>query len=120
MSGGPPTIDMWDMKYGKSPAFNDKPIKTSVSGIEISPYLPKVAAEMKHLAIIRSLSTSEGDHNRGTVLMHTGRSPNPVVQYLSPGAMTAYSFRERTKDIPLTTFISTAGGPDRTEILRNE
>src|SRR5207244_4581098 len=41
MSGGPPTIDMWDIKYGKSTAFNDKPIKTSVSGIEISPYLPK-------------------------------------------------------------------------------
>src|SRR4051794_6167973 len=99
MSGGPPTIDMWDMKYGKSTAFNDKPIKTSVPGIEVSPYLPKVAAEMKHLAVVRSLSTSEGDHNRGTVLMHTGRSPNPVVQYPSLGSMTAFSFRERTKDL---------------------
>src|SRR5581483_8084347 len=110
MSGGPPTIDMWDMKYGKPTAFDDKPMQTAVPGIQISPYLPKVAAQLKHLTIVRSLSTSEGDHNRGTVLMHTGRSPNPVVQYPSLGSMTAYSFRERTKELPLPSFISIGGG----------
>src|SRR5437667_9981595 len=49
MSGGPPTIDLWDMKPGKPTAFNDKPAKTPVAGIDISPFLPKVAAQMKHL-----------------------------------------------------------------------
>jgi hypothetical protein len=110
MSGGPPTIDLWDMKYGAPTAFDDKPMQTSVSGIQISPYLPKVAAQMKHLTIVRSLSTTEGDHNRGTVLMHTGRSPNPVVQFPALGSMTAYSFRERTKDLALPSFISINGG----------
>src|SRR5437667_12293166 len=48
MSGGPPTIDMWDMKYGKSTAFDDKPLQApGVSGIQISPYLPKIAEQMK-------------------------------------------------------------------------
>src|SRR5262249_15704738 len=78
MSGGPPTIDLWDLKYGANRAFDDKPIETSVSGVEISPLLPKVAEQMKHLAIVRSLSTTEGDHNRGTTLMHTGRMPTPI------------------------------------------
>jgi hypothetical protein len=110
MSGGPPTIDLWDMKYGAPTAFDDKPAKTSVSGIEISPYLPKVASQMKHLAIVRSLSTTEGDHNRGTVLMHTGRSPSPVVQFPSLGSVAAYSNRERTKDLDLPSFISVGGG----------
>ncbi len=110
MSGGPPTIDMWDMKFGKSTAFNDKPIPTVVPGIEISPFLPKVAEQMKHLTIVRSLSTLEGDHNRGTSLMHTGRSPSPVVQYPSLGSMTAFSFREQTKALSLPAFITVNGG----------
>ena len=43
MSGGPPTIDLWDLKPGAPTAFDDKPVDTSVSGVQISPLLPKVA-----------------------------------------------------------------------------
>ena len=85
-------------------------MNSSVSGIQVSPYLPKVAAQMKHLAVVRSLSTSEGDHNRGTTLMHTGRSPTPIVNYPSIGSMAAYRSREQNKDLDLPSFVAVNAG----------
>ena len=41
--------------------------------------LPKVAKQMHHLNIIRSLDSKEGNHDRGNLLMHTGYTPNPTV-----------------------------------------
>src|SRR6476469_1965745 len=71
MSGGPSTIDLWALKPGSPNAGDFKPMSTSVSGIEISENLPLVAKQMKHLAIVRSLETTEGDHRRGSFLMST-------------------------------------------------
>src|SRR5438132_14311864 len=50
LSGGPPTIDMWDLKPGEQTGGEFKPIKTSASGIEICEHLPSVAKQMKHLS----------------------------------------------------------------------
>jgi len=108
--GGYPSIDLLDLKYGEATAFDDEPIETSADGVKISPYLPKVAEQFKNLVAIRSLSTSEGDHMRGTQLMHTGRTPNPVVTYPSIGSMASYQMRDKTKDLPLPSFISVGGG----------
>ncbi len=111
MSGGPPTIDIWDLKPGQPTGGEFKPIKTSVSGIEISEHLPTVAKQMKHLSIIRSLVTNEGDHTRGRILMHTSKVPSPVVNYPSLGAVASYII---PKDIALPNFISVgrpADGP---------
>jgi len=110
MSGGPPTIDIWDLKPGQATGGDFKPIKTTVPGVEISEYMPEVAKQMKHLAIVRSLSTTEGDHNRGRVLMHTGRVPNPIVSYPSLGSLT--SFQLTPKDLVLPGFISIGAPAD--------
>src|SRR6516162_6995836 len=87
MGGGPSTIDLWDLKPDASTGGEFKPIKTDVSGIEISEILPSVAKQMKHLSIVRSLVTNEGSHERGTDLMNTGRTPSPVVQFPAMGAV---------------------------------
>ena len=34
--------------------------------------MPLLAKQMKHLSIVRSMSTREADHNRGRYYMHTG------------------------------------------------
>lgn len=115
MGGGPPTIDMWDLKPGQSTGGEFKPIKTAVPGIEICEHLPTVARQMKHLSIVRSLTTTEGDHNRGRVLMHTARSPSPIVTYPSIGALTSYFTHEvtkQTRDLALPGFIAVGGAAD--------
>src|SRR5688572_20501203 len=77
MSGGPATIDLWDLKPGRTTGGPFRDIETAAQGVRISEHLPRVAEQMRNLAIIRSLSTTEGDHNRGTQLMHTSYTPNP-------------------------------------------
>lgn len=113
MAGGPPTIDLWDMKPDSPNGGPHKPKPTAVSGIEISEHLPLVAKQFKHLSIIRSLNSKEGDHNRGTQMMNTGRQPNPLLDYPSIGSVLAYYQAmdiEAMKNADLPSFIS-VGGP---------
>jgi hypothetical protein len=107
MGGGPSHMDLWDLKPGSQNAGEFKPIKTAAPGVEISEILPETAKQMKHLSIIRSLVTNEGSHERGTVLMNTGRAPNPVVPFPHVGAVT--SMQLASKDLPLPGFIGVGG-----------
>jgi hypothetical protein len=111
MGGGPSHMDLFDLKPGEQNGGEFKPIKTPVSGIEISEVLPTVARQFKHLSVIRSLVTNEGSHDRGTVLMNTGRQPNPVVSYPAMGAVA--SSQLTPKDLPLPGFIGIGGTAQR-------
>src|SRR5476651_1727455 len=71
MGGGPATIDIWDLKPGAPTGGPFKPISTS-GDLQICEHMPLMAKQMKHMAVIRSMSTREADHNRGRYYMHTG------------------------------------------------
>jgi hypothetical protein len=107
MGGGPSTIDIWDLKPGSKNAGEFQPVSTTVPGIEICEHMPTVAKQMKHLSIIRSLTTTEGDHQRGTVLMNTGRSPNPLTQWPHIGSVAAQQLTPKDQDLP--SFIAVGG-----------
>ena len=64
MGGGPASIDIWDLKPGTNTGGPFTGMETAVPGIRISEHMPKVASQMHNLAIIRSLTTTEGDHTR--------------------------------------------------------
>jgi hypothetical protein len=111
MGGGPSHMDLWDLKPGESTGGDFKPIKTKAPGVEISEILPTIAGQMNHLSIIRSLVTNEGSHERGTVLMNTGRAPSPVVQYPAMGAVASSLLTP--KDLALPGFIGVGGTAQR-------
>src|SRR5215204_4458110 len=72
MDGGPSHKDTFDLKPESKGAGEFKPIKTAVSGVEISEHLPKVAAVLNHGAVVRGMTTPEGAHARAKYYMHTG------------------------------------------------
>ncbi|QDU21181.1 DUF1501 domain-containing protein [Urbifossiella limnaea] len=113
MSGGPTTIDLWDMKPGNANGGEHRPRATAAgSAVQISEHLPKVGAQFRDLSIIRSLSTSEGDHARGTYLMNHGRSPNPLTPFPSIGSVLSYYQGmdvEAMRNADLPAFISVGG-----------
>jgi hypothetical protein len=111
MGGGPSHMDLWDLKPGEQTGGDFKKIKTPASGVEISEILPTVAKQFKNLSIVRSLVTNEGSHERGTVLMNTGRQPSPVVSYPAMGAVA--SSQLTAKDLPLPGFIGVGGTAQR-------
>src|SRR5262245_55223763 len=86
MSGGPSQLDTFDLKPGPANGGPFKPISTSVPGIQVSEHFSKVANYAEHLAIIRSMTSKEGDHGRATYLLRTGYLPQGPIQYPSIGA----------------------------------
>lgn len=104
MPGGPSQMDTFDLKPGHSNGGPFKEIATSVPGLRISEHLPKLAGQADKLAIVRSLSTAEGDHNRGTYLMHTGHKPGGPISFPTMGATISKALG--TDEAELPNFIS--------------
>src|SRR5262245_6485065 len=66
MAGGPSQLETFDPKSGVDTAGPFGSIETSVRGIRISELLPRVAGQMKHLALVRSMTSAEGNHVRAS------------------------------------------------------
>jgi hypothetical protein len=60
-----------------------------------------MARQMEHMSIIRSLNSREGNHDRGTYLMHTGYAPNPTIVHPSFGSVCSYELGDKNPiDLP--------------------
>ena len=66
MNGGPSQTDTFDLKPGTRTAAL-RPIATRTPGISICEHLPGLAQWSDRLAVIRSMSTREGDHGPATI-----------------------------------------------------
>ncbi len=107
MGGGPSHLDIWDLKPDSEKNGGPfRPIETSAPGVKISEHLPLVAKQMKHLSIIRSLDSKEGNHDRGRYLMHTGYAPNPTVTHPAWGSTYAMELGERLENFDLPHCVS--------------
>lgn len=106
MNGGPSQMDTFDLKPGQANGGSFKEITTAVPGIKISEHLPKLAEQMKDLALIRSMSTREADHGRATYQMRTGRPPGGPVQYPVLGSLVAKELERADAELP--SFVSVA------------
>ncbi len=100
MAGGPSQIDTFDMKPKHDNGGEFREIHTSVPGVRFSEHLPTLAMHADQLAVVRSLSTREGDHARGTQLMRTGKAPGGQVAYPSIGASLSKSLHASDRLLP--------------------
>jgi hypothetical protein len=108
--GGYPAIDFWEDKDGHPNMGETRSAPTAVSGIRINRLLPKIGAQMKNAAIIRSLKSTEGDHARGTRVMMTGLPINPLVEQPHIGSKVAWYYRENEGDLPAFMTVNGGGG----------
>jgi uncharacterized protein (DUF1501 family) len=111
MGGGPPTIDMWDLKPGAPTGGPFRPISTT-GDMQISEHLPLVAKQMHNLSVVRSMSTREADHNRGRYYMHTGFVPNPNVDHPSYGAVIAHELIDQRPELEIPPFVTVGGASE--------
>ena len=87
MTGGPSQMDTFDLKPGHENGGPFKEIQTSAPGLKISEHLPKIAEFGDKMAVIRGMSTKEGEHTRATFLMRNGYQPTGPIQYPSIGSL---------------------------------
>ncbi|MFO0870432.1 MAG: DUF1501 domain-containing protein [Pirellulales bacterium] len=111
MSGGPSTMDIWDLKPGAATGGPFRPISTA-GDVEICEHMPETAKVMNHLSIVRSMSTREADHNRGRYYMHTGYVPNPNVDYPSYGAVVSHELIDQRPELEIPPFVSVGGASE--------
>src|SRR3954453_13630484 len=76
MAGGPSQFETFDPKPGAETQGPTKAIATSVPGLRIAEHWPRTANVMKEVALIRSMTSSEGYHGRATYLLHTSYTPS--------------------------------------------
>jgi uncharacterized protein (DUF1501 family) len=108
LNGGPSHVDTFDPKPGRATGGPFKAIRTRAPGMMLSEHLPLLAARADKLAIVRSMSSKEGNHSRAQYYVHTGYAPNPTVVHPSLGAWTGARLGDHNADLP--PFVS-VGGP---------
>lgn len=100
MQGGPSQFETFDPKPGTDTGGPTQAIDTAVSGIRIAEHWPNVAKQMKDIALMRSLTFREGNHQRAQYLMHTGYAPAGGVKYPNFGAIAANELGDADFDLP--------------------
>ncbi len=100
MSGGPSQFETFSPKPGHANGGDTKAISTAVPGIQIAETLPRCAAAMNDIAIIRSMTSKEGSHPRATFLLHHGYLPMGGVKFPTLGSHVAQQIGAPGFDLP--------------------
>ncbi len=108
MAGGMSQTDTFDPKPGTASAGPLRAIKTRARGLELSELLPRLADRADRLAVIRSMATREGAHDRAQYLLHTGYAPSGTVHHPDLGALVAQAKHDAALDVPA--YVCVGGG----------
>jgi len=100
LQGGPSQLETFDPHPNTRIAAGTKAISTSVRGVSFAAGLEQSAEQMHSMALIRSMVSKEGDHERGTYTMKTGFVPDPTVVHPSIGAILCHELPEAGTEIP--------------------
>jgi uncharacterized protein (DUF1501 family) len=106
MNGGMSHVDSFDPK-AEGPF---KSIATKLRGASFSEHLPRLAERADRLALLRGVSSKEGNHDRAQSLAHTGHTPNPTFRAPSLGAWVAKRAKtEAPESTDLPPFVALGG-----------
>ncbi|REK12474.1 MAG: DUF1501 domain-containing protein [Planctomycetota bacterium] len=100
MDGGPSQYDTFNPKPGSKYQGPAHAIHTKIPGVQFAEYWPKTAQSLDRIAMIRSMSSDEKDHERAIALVRTGYHLNPAVRYPTWGAVVARDRERFESDLP--------------------
>lgn len=100
MDGAMTHLDTFDPKVGVEEAGETKPIQTRVPGIQYGDRFPKLAYLAGAIAVVRSLSTETGAHDKGKYLMRTSYKQLNSIQHPAMGAWMVSEKGRLNQDLP--------------------
>ena len=109
MAGGPSQLETFDPKPGTEHGGETKAIATAVPGISIAEGWDQTAKVMKDIALVRSMTNKEGNHQRATYQLHTGYVPSATIKHPHIGCSMVSELGESKFDLP---HIVSIGGAD--------
>jgi hypothetical protein len=108
MAGGPSQLETFDPKPGTEHGGATKAIQSSVPGISIAQGWEQTAKVMKEIALVRSMTNKEGNHQRASYQLHTGYVPTATLKHPHIGCSIASELGESKVDLP---HVVSIGGP---------
>ncbi|MBA4067429.1 MAG: DUF1501 domain-containing protein [Isosphaera sp.] len=97
MPGGPSQHDTFD----PGPGSNFGSIQSSVPGLEVCEHLPKLAKQMHHLALIRTMDTKDATHDSAVYLLSSGYKKGAGgVRHPHLGSTVAFEFADPAAELP--------------------
>jgi len=100
MGGGPSQLETFDPKPGTEHGGETKAVQSSVPGISIAEGWEHTAKVMKEIALVRSMTNKEGNHQRATYQLHTGYVPSATVKHPHIGCSMVGEMGESHFDLP--------------------
>ena len=108
MQGGPSQLETFDPKPDHANGGRTRAIPTAVPGIHVADDWPQLAKQMKDVAIIRSMTNREANHQRATYQLHTGYVPSGSIKYPTFGSVVAAELGNPKSDLPA--FVTVGNG----------
>jgi hypothetical protein len=109
MQGGPSQLETFDPKPGTENGGPTKAISTAVPGIQIAEGWEQTARQMKEIAVIRSMTNKEGQHERAVYQMHTGYIPAGSIKHPALGCNIARELAPADRELPAVVTIGGGG-----------
>lgn len=110
MDGAMTHLDTFDPKVGVEEAGETKPIQTRVPGIHFGDRFPKLAYLSGAIAVVRSLSTETGAHDKGKYLMRTAYKKLNSIQHPAMGAWMVSKAGRLNKELPGNYILGSGNG----------
>src|SRR5579864_353504 len=111
MQGGPSQFETFDPKPGTENGGPTEAIETAVPSVRIAKGWEQTAKQLGDIALLRSMTNKEGEHQRATYQMHTGYIPTGTVRHPSLGCAIAKEIATPDQDLPAVVSIGQGGGP---------
>jgi hypothetical protein len=109
LRGGLSHVDTFDPKPGRAEMGGVKPIATSADGVQVGDWFPRLASQMHHVALVRSMTSTQGVHERGTYLARTNYFQTPTITHASFGSWVYRRLGTENKLLP--GFVLVNGNP---------
>ena len=106
MAGGPSQFESFDPKLTENQGPT-RPIATTVPGLQIAEHWTHTSKVMNDFAVIRSMTSREGNHGRATYLLHTSYPPSGGIVHPGFGSLVSQQLGDADFDLPH--FVSISG-----------
>jgi uncharacterized protein (DUF1501 family) len=103
-------LETFDPKPEHEHGGGTKAIETAVPGIRIAHDWEQTARVMNEIALIRSLTNKEGNHQRAVYQLHTGYAPSGSVKHPSFGSLVAQQLADAQAELPSVVSIGRTEG----------
>ena len=110
IDGGISQFESWDPKPNTRFGGPFRTIQTAVPGVQFCELLPRSAAVMQHLAIVRGMSTKDNSHSAGVPRIQRGDPKNRGVTYPFFGSAVANLLGPGESGLPPYVWIKPGNG----------